>query len=236
VKELGLSDPAKAGTDPDAWKVDPVYLALNLMLRSSARLKAFAKENQDMKPCTISPEARYRGGENRLYRVEIHRGGDEKTATYKWSADNAAIVFPVREIEGKTVFLESLGRDERTAIMKNDWVEVIDDSVTLRREVNKLVQVVDVDRHRMTVTLSAEPDNNAGSNRDLHPILRRWADDAKPVKLITDIDLDEGVKVQFSPAPPPATSSGRAARTIPRRCGRTVWTSTTPRSRCSTRT
>lgn len=204
IKDLGLSDPAKAGTDPNAWKVDPVYLALNLTLRSSARLKAFAKENQDLEPCTISPEARYRGGENRLYRVEIHQGGDDKTATYKWSPDNGAIVFPVREIEGKTVFLDSLGRDERTAIMKNDWVEVIDDSITLRRQVNKLVQVTDVDRHRMTVTLSAEPDNNAGSDPDLHPILRRWAGDAKPVKLNTDVDLDDGVKVQFSLDAPPS--------------------------------
>src|SRR5206468_1613008 len=108
----------------DGPKIDPVYLALNLRFRSLARLKAFAKENQQMEACTISPEARYRGSENRLFRVEVHQGGTPAHATFKWSEDNGAIVYPIREIKGKQVYLESLGRDERTAIRKNDWVEV----------------------------------------------------------------------------------------------------------------
>ncbi|HEY2321559.1 MAG TPA: DUF6519 domain-containing protein [Thermoanaerobaculia bacterium] len=187
-----------------AMKLDPVYLALNLRFRSRARLQASAKENQKMEACAISPEARYRGSENRLFRVEVHRGGTPDQATFKWSEDNGAIVYPVREIKGKQVYLESLGRDERTAIRKNDWVEVVDDKVTLTRQVNPLLKVIDVDRHRMTVTLSAEPANNAGSDKKLNPILRRWAEDARKIVEKTDPDLGEsGVKVHFSSAAPP---------------------------------
>src|SRR5947209_2907207 len=172
--------------DLNRMKVDPVYVALNLRFRSLARLKAFAKENQKMEACTISPEARYRGSENRLFRVEVHQGGTPAQATFKWSEDNGAIVYPIREMKGKQVYLESLGRDERTAIRKNDWVEVVDDKVTLTRQVNPLLKVLDVDRHRMTVTLSAEPANNAGSDKKLNPILRRWAEE--PRKIVENTD------------------------------------------------
>jgi hypothetical protein len=185
---------AKNLVDLKPW--DPNYLALNLLLRSSARLAARAKVNTDLEPCTISPEARFRGAENRLYRVEVH---DPKAMTFKWSQDNAAIVYPVRApIEGTTVKLESLGRDARTAIRKNDWVEVVDDEITLRRKVNPLVQVTDVDRHRMTVTLSASPLDNAGDDPNRHPILRRWAANAQPIKEGPWIELSDGVEVQFS--------------------------------------
>lgn len=188
---LGLSP-----TDPDSLKLDPVYLALNLSLRSSARLKAYAAENTDMDACAISPEARYRGTENRLYRVEIHDSG--ATPTFKWSPDNASIVYPIRDIAGPTVSLESLGRDDRTAIMKNDWVELVDDTIALKKQINPLLKVIDVDRHHMTVTLDGDPKKTPGTLG--HPILRRWASDVLPLKEGSRIELSDGVEVQFSKA------------------------------------
>lgn len=205
-KELELRDPDDK-KDANAMILDPVYLALNLVLRSSARLRAMARTDEEVEPCAISPESAYRGPENRLYRVEIHDPGDEKNAgaTYKWSADNGSIVYPVRSIDKTLVSLESLGRDERTSIRRNDWVEVVDDEITLRRKHLPLLKVVDVDRQRMTVTLEKEPDENAGSDRQLHPILRRWATDAVPVRLAPENnatdkydELEDGVQVQFS--------------------------------------
>jgi hypothetical protein len=181
-------------TKPDSFKIDPLYLALNLTLRSGARLKAFAAENKDMDACAISPEARYRGGENRLYRVEIHGSGE--APTFKWSPDNGSIVYPVRHIADTTVLLESLGRDDRTAIMKNDWVELADDTIALKRQINPLLKVVDVDRHQMTVELNAEPKKTPGNPG--HQILRRWASDVLPLKENQRIELSDGVEVQFS--------------------------------------
>ncbi|HEX8919833.1 MAG TPA: DUF6519 domain-containing protein, partial [Pyrinomonadaceae bacterium] len=38
--------------------------------------------------CVTPPDSKYRGVENHLYRVEIHRGGNASEATFKWSRDN----------------------------------------------------------------------------------------------------------------------------------------------------
>src|SRR5260370_12380532 len=110
-------------------------------------------------PCTISPDARYRGTENRLFRVEIHNQADAKQPeTLKWARDNASIGYPVRRIEGTTIHVDSLGRDDRTAIQINDWVEVVDDEVSLMAKAHPLLRVVDVRPSEMVVILSAQPE------------------------------------------------------------------------------
>jgi hypothetical protein len=193
---------------PPTW--DAPYIALNLALRSNARLRARAVITEATDACTISPDARYSGIENSLFRVEIHDSGDKPT--FKWSPDNGSIVYPVRHIDGKTVLLDSLGRDDRTAINVNDWVEVVDDSVILGGVANPLLQVVKVRPHEMSVELSDAPRNNAGSGP--HAILRRWASPAQPVREGTDptgawVELADGVEVQFSHVLPDMPASYR---------------------------
>jgi hypothetical protein len=194
--------------------VDLRYVALNLLLRTGARMRAKASESESTNPCTIAPEARYRGTENRLFRVEIHDQGRNvggvpvTSATFKWSRDNASIVYPIRKIEGVTIHLDSLGRDARTRICVNDWVEVVDDHILDGGVVNPLLQVMWVSPDEMTVKLSAPPTGNAGHDHTLHPILRRWESDVIPIEtrtLPTDpwIDLADGVQVQFSLVSPP---------------------------------
>ena len=195
------------GVIPKDW--DANYIALNLLLRSGGRLAAQAIETEATDPCIISADARYRGVDNRLYCVEIHDPGDPqaknppKPATFKWSPDNGAIVYPIRDLQGKVVHLDSLGRDDRTAIMINDWVEVVDDDVTLNERVHPLLQVVDVQRSSMTVTLSAQPEGNAGTDPAKHPILRRWASNEIPIREAKNAhdgwyELSDGVEVQFT--------------------------------------
>jgi uncharacterized protein DUF6519 len=190
---------------------DAAYLALNLMLQSGARLRARAVVSEPTDPCSVAPDARYRGTDNRLFRVEIHDPTDpdkKEQPTFKWSPDNGAIVYPVRDVEGKTVHLDSLGRDDRTAIRVNDWVEVVDDKVLLMARAHPLLQVVDVRPHEMTVTLSEEPTDNAGSDPKLHPILRRWAGPPVALREGTSahdawFELADGVEVKFSRADVP---------------------------------
>jgi hypothetical protein len=155
-----------------------------------------------MDPCIISPDAQYRGTENRLFRVEVHTPNDPtKTpaipATFKWSADNGSIVYPLAAaVDGKTVHLTTLGRDDRTQICIGDWVEVVDDEVILTGDVQAhLLQVTDIRTSDLTVTLSDIPD--AGRNLKLQPILRRWAEAEAPVTT-QPIELTDGVQVQFS--------------------------------------
>ena len=142
------------------------------------RLKARAKVAvTSSDPCIIAPDARYRGAENQLYRVEIHSSGvmgDSAPPTFKWSRENGAVVFPILSGGGtNTLTLETLGRDERFGLREGDWVEIENDDHVLLNVTTALLQVQTIDRTGLIVTLSASVDvamNDAGR----HPLLRRW--------------------------------------------------------------
>jgi hypothetical protein len=144
-------------------------------------LKARTKEPDDINatdPCTLAPDARYRGEENQLYRVEIHRGGEVGETingpTFKWSRDNGSNVFPIITLANEIVTLGSTGRDDLSSLDVGDWVEIVDDDGALLGEVQPLYQVVSIpDPLSMQVTLSAAPPIVI-PNTDKHPLLRRW--------------------------------------------------------------
>jgi len=170
-------------------------------------------------PCTISPESKYRGAENQLYRVEIHTGGRAGDATFKWSRENGSVVFPILGLNGEEATLEHLGRDERFSLREWDWVEIIDDGVSLRGEAPQLLRVKSIDRDRQIVAL--EVPNNLklpvyNENSTTHPLLRRWdhkrmdtslgypalADDgAMALEEANWLVLEDGIQVYFEPAP-----------------------------------
>jgi hypothetical protein len=165
--------------------------------------------------CTVRPEARYRGTENQLYRIEIHNEGAADAATFKWSCNNGSEVFPIIQKEGDTVTLQSLGRDERTSLKVGDWVEIIDDDKELRGEPGVMAEVEKVDKGTMTVYLkkldTQWPDYVENSTN--HPLLRRWDQRAKQgIKMsegaivITEgkdesswFKIEDGIEVQFQP-------------------------------------
>jgi len=175
------------GTGLDAT-VCPTPWALASLLQASNRgcLAARAKPAQaSSDPCTIAPNALYRGPENQLYRVEIHTGagtdGTYANATFKWSRENGAVVFPIAQVADPTFTLETLGRDDRFSLTEGDWVEVVDDDYVLMNTPAPLRQVMTIDRVRMTVTLSGKPGTPGGTSSGAtgadptkHPLLRRW--------------------------------------------------------------
>ncbi len=82
----------------------------------------------DPNPCLVPPAAGYKGLENQLYRVEVHRGGPLGTATFKWSRDNATIISGVSEIQGgNRLVVDSVGRDEVLSFHAGEWIEILDD-------------------------------------------------------------------------------------------------------------
>lgn len=203
-------------------------------------LKVKAKEDSTQNPeaCAVPPGARYRGRENQLYRVEIHRGGkawdgqteeaDETgpiptTATFKWSRDNGAVIFPIRALNGTTVYLDHLGRDERLSLKEGDWVEIIDDEIAAQYEPNmpgRLAKVVRINLLDMTVTLET-PDRatlpSYTENGLRHPFLRRWdylrrdsgevdipspaTDGALLVRENVWLTLENGIQIYFANSP-----------------------------------
>ncbi|HEY9420972.1 MAG TPA: DUF6519 domain-containing protein [Thermoanaerobaculia bacterium] len=152
-------------------------------------LKARAKmDGEPTELCTASPDARYRGAENQLYRVEIQwqerddTGKMSSALTFKWSRENGSVIFPVRGLKGLTAQLESLGRDEATGLKQGDWVELVDDVIELSGKPGPLLKVAEIDAARATVTLArAENDNipmpeyeEDAEARGKHALLRRW--------------------------------------------------------------
>ena len=73
-------------------------------------------------PCILPDQGGYRGIENRLYRVQIHLGGDAATARWKWSRENASVVSRVLAIAtsggASTLTLDRTGRDARAARLR----------------------------------------------------------------------------------------------------------------------
>ena len=148
--------------------------------------------------CVVPPEARYRGLENQLYRVEIHSPGialgtaaeprsgpttetagedlapERRVATFKWSRDNGSVTFPIRALDGSVVTLEGPGRDERLGLEVGDLVEVVDDDYVLREEARPLLRVEGVDDAGVRITLEGEPAPDVGRDEAKHPLLRRW--------------------------------------------------------------
>jgi hypothetical protein len=140
------------------------------------RLKAWA----GMPKGAVSPSgARYVGTENRLYRVEIHSGGEAGAATFKWSRENGSVIWPILSITGKQVTLRRLGGDDLLSLEVGDWVEILDDDLVLRGLAEPLRQVIGIDPEESRVTLNAPP-ATARDDRAKHPLLRRWDHAAEP--------------------------------------------------------
>lgn len=187
---------------------------------SPAHLKARADANGNggsNEPCTIPPEAQYRGPENRLYRVEIHTGGSTAEATFKWSRENGSIAFRIEKRAGSIITLKDWWRDNHQSVQINDWVEIIDDNLLLHQKPGYLIQVVEIDDVAQTVTIEIPADTNLpeyDEDSDNHPLLRRWDQSrqnedkfgqfANGVIKVKEgngesdwIELEDGVKIQF---------------------------------------
>ncbi|MBT2676087.1 hypothetical protein J7E95_35955 [Streptomyces sp. ISL-14] len=182
---------------------------------SNARLAARSErpDHADEDPCLVKPDARYRGQENQLYRVEVHAGGEAKDATFKWSRDNGSVVFPVDELDGTWVQLASLGHDDKLDLDVGDHVELVDTAYASRLEPLPLLRVEELDLPGRRVRLSAEPDQSVGRLPHLNPFLRRWdhhegprrkgrttalKGGAVPVAEGEWLPLEDGVEVYFA--------------------------------------
>lgn len=89
-------------------------------------------------PCVIAPDGGFRLLENRLLRVEIHKGSNMAGGpTAKWSAENAAVVYGIAGINPLTIVsggnpqpglrltLTQQARDQFLSLSTNDLVEIV---------------------------------------------------------------------------------------------------------------
>ncbi len=161
--------------------------------------------------CEIGARGGYRGLENRLYRVEIHDGGNLASGhvTFKWSRDNGSVVFPIDQVVfsgGKsTITLRQTGKDNVLTLHIGDWVEVSDDHDELNLKNGVLAQVADgSDMSKGLVVLETNVSSYLSSN---HAKVRRWDQkDTSEISLVDGtvnigvdewIPLEDGVEVCF---------------------------------------
>lgn len=166
----------------------------------------------DIGHCVLPPTAGFSRLENQLYRVEIHRGTDPNDPTvkptFKWSRDNGSVVtsiIPVngQAIDGQTIRVHDMGRDEVIGFAHDQWVEILDDRMELADQRGHLVQIDTVNPATREITIkTATPLPVIDETR--HPKLRRWDQSgatatADGVEITTDeMPLEGGIEVQFS--------------------------------------
>jgi Family of unknown function (DUF6519) len=165
--------------------------------------------------CVTSPDSKFTGAENQLYRVEIHRGGIAGEATFKWSRDNGSMA---------TAWLGTSGFDLEVADARGfsagNWVELTDDVAELRGLPGVLVRLAKVEGATLSVNPDAVENSNAlhRSNDLVNPKVRRWdhfetedtvlEDDwsiliqETPVGMSDDdanwMNLEDGIQVRFA--------------------------------------
>ncbi len=121
LRDIGDADCFTSDGDVAGWSA--------LIRPSGARLSTTTGDVTGApNPCLAPPASGYKGLENQLYRVEIHRGGAQASATFKWSRDNATVATRVQEIHASNrLVVESLGRDDVLGFHAGEWVEILDD-------------------------------------------------------------------------------------------------------------
>jgi hypothetical protein len=205
------AQPADCRTEPPGWA--------ELVKGSTGRLRAKAEEvEEEDEPCIVPEDAGYRGLENQLYRVEIHRGGAAGEATFKWSRENGSVATRWIDQDGADpalLVVESSGRDATLGFGSGDWVELIDDVRELWGLPGTLVKVEEVRGGTIVVDPDSATDTIAFTDfasdpaRSRWPTMRRWdqrkASPATPAEAAVQVEearwlpLEEGVQVWFEP-------------------------------------
>jgi len=148
-------------------------------------------------PCRDTAQPRYRGVENRLYRVEIHQaevlgeGEGRRGPTFKWSRENGSVVYPIVLAAGQTTFtgrelvveVDGLGRDDRYRLRRGDLVELVTQALDEASDAGPLLAVKDIDDDARTVTLTITEEDELGSLPVTGwALLRRWDQPRDPKK------------------------------------------------------
>ncbi|WP_455392364.1 DUF6519 domain-containing protein [[Eubacterium] cellulosolvens] len=221
VREIALGGPDTATRVKTVWqvKIKPnvglnhcskasEYLRTQFPASRGQLLTKTEKAEKTSDPCLITEGGGYRGLENRLYRVEIHDGGDLNSATFKWSRDNGAIAYEIDDIiydddkkQYTKIRVKQLGRDQKLRIKKDDWLEISDDETDLDVDnAGTIAQVIAVDEALRII----EMDTDVGAHIDKpHHKLRRWDTGldtlSPPTKTADkDIELEDGIQIRFS--------------------------------------
>jgi hypothetical protein len=153
--------------------------------------------------CVIGLQTAYRGVENQLYRVQVHRGGkasslDSTTgivtmsqpagsaATFKWSRDNGSTVlqlddYTVNDDKTLTATVTDVACLTRSRLAVGDWVELLDDFAINRNAHSPLLKVTSINKDSpnpgkavIVLDLGKEHARPFDKSKQYHTFLRLW--------------------------------------------------------------
>ncbi|RTL31684.1 MAG: hypothetical protein EKK47_07490 [Burkholderiales bacterium] len=227
VKTIRLStdvDATKPKFVQDWW--DKFFQASLTPSRPRGFLQVKASQtlpSEGAKPCVVSPQSGYRGLENQLYRVEVHRGGTlADKPTFVWSRENGCVEFPVAQVNSsnKTIVLADGWRDASLSLAVGDIVELCVDAQQLGGQPGPLLRLtgIDLDKSQLTYEAASAPASAAEASTTAPPrlqtVLRRWdhglqkvngdgyPDLADDMALLIEegswFTLEDGIAIQFN--------------------------------------
>jgi len=177
------------------------------------KARALQHSGPDTDPCLTPPEARYRGQENQLYRVEVHKGGPAGEATFKWSRENGSVLGGWTATQGNRLSVSGI-HDSLHGFEATGWVELTHDDYELQGKPGTLVQLSKVEGDQLTLN-PATANGTLPVSSDpvtLHnPKIRRWDQRKREDLELTGgailieegsgeagwIELENGIQVQF---------------------------------------
>ena len=128
-------------------------------------------------------------------------------ASFVWSRENGSVVAAVERIDGTTLTVSDLGRDEVLGFAPGQWVELTDDRNEYEQQRGQLLRIASIDAvgRQIVVETAVTPLDAgaaAGVNRAWHPKLRRW-EGAGAIRVGGAgpdgdwVHLEDGVQVRF---------------------------------------
>lgn len=200
VKLLRVGDAGiefTCATDSPAW--DAIVAASSGLLEAQAE-----PDDPSESACVVPARAGFRGLENQLYRVEVHRILSATQIGIKWSRENGSVVVSWTgqdNLDPDKLTVSSTGRDSMLGLAANNWVELSDDDREKRGESGLLVKIVKVEGNVLTIDPGGQTvDFGAFTN---NPKVRRWdmpADVGEILVTVDDamwIDLEMGVQIRL---------------------------------------
>jgi len=218
IRETALGGPDTCARAQYVWQVKAMPVDSNLTTECSlpldhllelSKIQLAARVNPGKKitdPCVTSPASKYVGVENHLYRVEIHRGGSQGVATFKWSRDNGSVVAAwLGTRAGQSQGGIDLVVGNTHGFTAGCWVEITDEDLDLKGAPGPLVKVAKVESGALLLDSTSIPAAGLPDPIKMrHPKVTRWDQTEKG-----DIQLEDGaVKVVETPVATNADQAG----------------------------
>lgn len=221
IREVALGGPDTATRTKIIWQVQNQRIKKRIRKKPKRCSRLFSVplriSNGKMRAYATAPEVNgmvstssgYSGLENRLYRVEIHKGGTTNSSeppTFKWSNRNGVEAAKVTEIYSNTIAI-GYRQDKSANFEKEDWIEIIDDRHVLHGIAGSFVKICEIEENKIVFDPSSLLGENISEDsfpRKYNPLIRKWNGKKTPIHKVIPSDdghhfsLENGIEIQFT--------------------------------------